>query len=105
VLNAAFPLGSGDLFGNIAWSWEDDMRGDWIPPSLSEQTITTIDQTDIVVGYQTDSWMLSGYVENVFDNNWSDGTFGEGFDGSPYSQFVFGPSRPRTAGVRASYRF
>ncbi|MEM1401963.1 MAG: TonB-dependent receptor [Pseudomonadota bacterium] len=105
VLNGSFPVGSGEIFGNIAWSWEDDMRGDWIPPSLSEQTINTIDQTDIVLGYQQDNWIISGYVENVFDNTWDDGTFGEGFDGSPYPQYVFGPARPRTAGVRASYSF
>ncbi len=105
VLNGNIPLGNGELFGNIAWSWEDDMRGDWIPPSLAEQIIPTIDQTDIIIGYQTDRWSISGYVENVFDNTWSDGTFGEGFDGSPYPQYVFGPARPRTAGVRASYSF
>ncbi|MEO0437575.1 MAG: TonB-dependent receptor [Pseudomonadota bacterium] len=107
VLNGSFPIGNqgGEIFGNIAWSWEDDIRGDWIPPRLSEQNISTIDQTDIVVGYQQDNWIISGYVENVFDNTWSDGTFGEGFDGSPYPQYVFGPARPRTAGVRASYSF
>ena len=105
VLNGRIPMGAGELFGNLAWSWEDDMRGDWIPPSLAEQTIRTIDQTDIIIGYQTDDWVVSGNVENVFDNTWSDGTFGEGFDGSPYPQYVFGPARPRTAGVRASYSF
>jgi iron complex outermembrane receptor protein len=107
VLNGSIPIGGrgGELFGNLAWSWEDTMRGDWIPPSLAEQTIRTIDQTDIVVGYQEDSWVVSGYVENIFDNTWEDGTFGEGFDGSPYPQYVFGPARPRTAGVRLSYSF
>ena len=105
VLNAVFPMGNGELFGNIAWSWEDDMRGDWIPPSLAEQTINTIDQTDIILGYQTQSWFVSGYVENVFDNTWDDGTFGEGFDATAYPQYVFGPARPRTAGVRLGYNF
>jgi outer membrane receptor protein involved in Fe transport len=64
-----------------------------------------LDQTDIVVGYQEENWMISGYVENVFNNSWEDGTFGEDFDGTPYPQYVFGPSRPRTAGIRASYSF
>ncbi|MEM1189332.1 MAG: TonB-dependent receptor [Pseudomonadota bacterium] len=107
VLNGAVPIGNrgGELFGNLAWSWEDDMRGDWIPPSLSEQTIRTIDQTDIVIGYEEENWVISGYVENVFDNTWEDGTFGEGFDLSPYPQYVFGPARPRTAGMRVSYSF
>lgn len=105
VLNGGFPMGEGELFGNIAWSWEDDMRGDWIPPRLAVQTINTLDQTDIVVGYRQDGWIISGYVENAFDNTWDDGTFGEGFDGTPYPQYVFGPARPRTAGIRASFSF
>ena len=57
------------------------------------------------VQVQADDPGTSGYVENAFDNVWSDGTFGESFDGSPYPQYVFGPSRPRTAGIRASYSF
>ncbi|MEQ8262746.1 TonB-dependent receptor [Pseudohaliea sp.] len=107
ILNGSFPVGSrgGELFGNLAYSWEDDAKGDWIPEELSKQTVRFLDQTDIVVGYQEENWMISGYVENVFNNSWEDGTFGEDFDGSPYPQYVFGPSRPRTAGVRASYSF
>ncbi len=105
VLNGGFQLGQGEVFGNLSWSWEDDARGDWIPTRLAEQRINFLDQTDIVIGYQTDNWVISGYVENVFNNIWEDGTFGEGFDLSPYPQYVFGPSRPRTAGVRGSYSF
>ena len=107
VLNGSFPVGSrgGELFGNIAYSWEDDAKGDWIPEDLSKQEVRFLDQTDIVVGYQEENWTISGYVENVFNNSWEDGTFGEAFDGTPYPQYVFGPSRPRTAGVRASYSF
>jgi len=47
-----------------------------------------------------------GYVENVFDNIWYDGAYAD--DPTPTSIFVqhtFGPSRPRTAGIRASYSF
>lgn len=107
VLNGNFPVGNrgGEIFGNLAWTWEDDARGDWIPENLSRQNIRFLDQTDLVIGYQQDNWMISGYVENVFDNSWEDGTFGEDFDLTPYPQYVFGPSRPRTAGIRASYSF
>ncbi len=107
VLNGSYPVGSkgGEVFGNLAWSWEDDTRGDWIPTNLSEQRINFLNQTDLVLGYRQDSWVVSGYVENLFDETWEDGTFGEGFDGSPYPQYVFGPARPRTMGVRASYSF
>ena len=107
VLNGRMPIGNrgGELFGNLSWSWEDDAKGDWIPESLSVQNIRFLDQTDIVIGYQEENWVISGYVENVFDNVWEDGTFGEDFAPSPYPQYVFGPARPRTAGVRASYSF
>ncbi len=107
VVNGFYPIGDagGELFGNISWTWEDDARGDWIPTSLSEQNIQFMNQTDIVLGYRQDNWVISGYVENVFDEEWDDGTLGEGFDGSPYPQYVFGVARPRTAGVRASYSF
>jgi len=107
VLNGAYPVGNngGELFGNLAWTWEDDARGDWIPTNLSEQRINFLNQTDLVLGYRQDNWVISGYVENLFDETWDDGTFGEGFEGGPYPQFVFGLARPRTMGVRASYSF
>ncbi|MEM8489770.1 MAG: TonB-dependent receptor [Pseudomonadota bacterium] len=105
VLNGSFPVGDGEVFGNLSWSWEDDARGDWIPEVLSNQNVRFLDQTDIVIGYQTDTWVVSGYIENLFDNDWEDGTFGEDFAPSPYPQYIFGPSRPRTAGLRASYSF
>lgn len=107
VLNGSFPIGNrgGEVFGNLAWTWEDDSKGDWLPESLAVQNIRFLDQTDIVIGYQEENWMISGYVENVFDNTWEDGTFGESFDATPYPQYVFGPARPRTAGIRASYSF
>jgi iron complex outermembrane receptor protein len=107
VLNGAFPLGEGELFGNIAWSWEEEARGDWIPEALNPTNVVTfLNQTDIVLGYQTDSWTISGYVENVFDENWDDGSFVEQLEGGPFfPQTRFGPSRPRTAGIRGSYNF
>jgi hypothetical protein len=43
---------------------------------------------------------------NVFDNIWYDGNYADDVDPvAIYSQQAFGPSRPRTAGVRFSYKF
>ncbi|MDX1405834.1 MAG: TonB-dependent receptor [Woeseiaceae bacterium] len=106
VLRTNFDAGSGEVFGNITWSWEDDFRGDWIPKSVAFQRIAALNQTDIVVGYRQDNWRISGYVENVFDGVWYDGNYAD--DPSPfyiYSQHAFGPSRPRTAGVRFGIDF
>jgi len=118
VLNASFPAGNGEIFGHLAWTWEDDYRGDWPDPSIIFQRIAAINQTDIVVGYRQDNWRVSAYVENVFDQLWYDGNYenddpvnrdadGDGIpDGvNPYTEHAFGPSRPRTAGVRFSYSF
>jgi iron complex outermembrane receptor protein len=106
VLNATYPVADGEAFGMIAWSWEDDYRGDWPDPGLIFQEIQALDQTDIQLGYRTDSWSVLGYVENVFDNVWYDGNYADDpTPGVPYAQQVFGPSRPRTAGIRASYSF
>ncbi|MEQ8515944.1 MAG: hypothetical protein RIC38_10105, partial [Chromatocurvus sp.] len=107
VLNGSIPVGSrgGEIFGNLSYTWEDDSKGDWLPEDLAVQKVRFLDQTDIVIGYQEQNWMFSGYVENVFNNTCSDRTFGEDFDLSPYPQYVFGPARPRTAGIRASYSF
>jgi outer membrane receptor protein involved in Fe transport len=66
-----------------------------------------LNQTDLLVGYREDNWKISGYVENLFDNVWYDGNYAN-VDPDPANIFVehtFGPSRPRTAGVRFSYEF
>ena len=106
VLNTSFPAGKGEVFGNVAWSWEDDYRGDWPDESVIFQRIAALNQTDIVVGYRTDNWRISAYVENVFDGIWYDGNYSDdpAFT-NIYSQHAFGPSRPQTAGVRFGYEF
>lgn len=111
VLDASFPLGrrGGEMFGLLAWSWEDDIRGDWPDDDLIFQKIKALEQTDLQLGYREDNWSVLGYVENVFDNVWYDGAYSdpdyEGDFANLFVQHTFGPSRPRTAGLRASYRF
>jgi iron complex outermembrane receptor protein len=107
VLNTSFPIGGGELFGNLSWSWEDDYRVDWLDESVIFQKLQALDQTDVVVGYRQDNWRVSAYVENVFDNVWYDGAYTND-DPDPiiiYAEHAFGPARPRTAGVRFSYEF
>lgn len=117
-VNARFPTGNGEIFGNLNWTWEDDYRGDWPDESVIFQRIAAINQTDIVVGYRQDEWSISAYVENVFDQLWYDGNYanddprnisvdenGDRDDINPYTEHAFGPSRPRTAGVRFNYEF
>ena len=105
VLNASFPAGDGEIYGNLAWTWEEDRRGDWPDPSIVFQNIAGINQTDILIGYRKDDWRVAAYVENVFDEVWYDANYEDSSPLDPYVQHAFGPSRPLTAGVRFSYRF
>ena len=106
VLNGSFAAGSGEVFGNVAWTWEEDYRGDWPDPSVIFQKIEALNQTDISIGYRQDNWRVNAYVENVFDNVWYDGNYSDDVDPVViFSQHTFGPSRPRTMGVRFGYRF
>ena len=106
VLRGNYPVGEGEAFGHLSWSWEDDYRGDWPNPSVIYQRIKALNQTDIVLGYRQDSWRVSAYVENVFDQIWYDGAYSDDpGQFNIYSQHTFGPSRPRTAGVRFGIDF
>lgn len=106
LVNASFPVRNGELFSNLSWTWEDDYRGDWPAPDLIFQRIKAVNQTDIAVGYRQDSWKVSAYVENVFDGIWYDGNYADGPEPFYiYAQHAFGPSRPRTVGVRFAYDF
>ena len=107
VLNANFPVGNGEFFGNLAWSWEDDYRGDWPDKGIIYQRIKALNQTDLSIGYRTDNWTVKGYVENLFDGVWYDGNYAND-DPDPiiiFAEHTFGPARPRTAGVRFSYNW
>ena len=105
VLNASFPAGNGEIFGNLAWTWEDDRRGDWPDPSIVFQNIPGINQTDLLVGYRKDNWRIAAYVENVFDSVWYDANYEDSDPEDPYVQHHFGPARPLTAGVRFGMSF
>jgi iron complex outermembrane receptor protein len=107
VLNANFDAGPGEIYGTLAWSWEDDFRGDWPDPSIIYQRIQAINNTDVMVGYRTDNWNLRAYVENVFDGVWYDGNYSNDDPDTViiYAEHAFGPARPRTAGVRFTYNF
>jgi len=105
ILNGAFPVGTGDVFGRLAWTWEDDRRVDWAPKSVLFQNVEGINQTDLALGYRTESWQVYGYVENLTDETWYDGAGDGGNPANPFTQFDFGPARPRTFGIRASLDF
>ena len=102
-----FPEWGRRVLRNVSWTWEEDHRGDWPDPSVIFQNIPGINEVNLVLGYRADNWRVSAYVENAFDNLSYDGNYSND-DPDPvyiYSEHVFGPSRPRTAGVRFGYDF
>lgn len=108
-----YPMGNGNLFGNLAWSWEDDRRTGWLPLTPESTTFPEgarmVDGWSIgqlIVGYQSNSnWTLSAYVENLTDEEYWDGGNTGGNPNNMYVQYDWGPGRPRTAGVRFGYTF
>ena len=104
VLNAHFPVGQGEIYGRVAWTWEEDTRVGWPDKNVIYQKLEAINQTDLAVGYRADKWDVGLYVENVFDNLWYDAAYETGDPDSPYVEHAFGPSRPRTVGMRFGYK-
>jgi iron complex outermembrane receptor protein len=109
VLDATVPVARGEVFGNLSASWEDDAPTDWEPftPETIDAGIRRIGsftEVQLVAGYRSEAgWSLALYGENLLDDEYFDQGGGISFDGSPYVQQSFGPSRPRTLGMRFSW--
>jgi iron complex outermembrane receptor protein len=105
MLKTSFPTANGEIFADLSWSWEEATRVDWADPSIVYQKLDLINQTDIAIGYRTENWRVSAYVENIFDEVWYDAAYPDDDPASPYVEHAFGPSRPLTAGVRFGYNW
>ena len=109
TLDAVMPFGSGELFGNLSASWEDDSPTDWEPfnpitVAAGQRSIGSFTEVQGLGGYRSDTgWALALYVENLLDDEYFDQGVGITLPGSPYAQFGFGPSRPRTVGMRFTW--
>ena len=108
-----YPIGNGSLFGNLAWSWEDERRSGWLPLTPESTTFPEgarmIDGWSIgqlIIGYRSQAnWSASVYVENLTDEEYWDGGNTGGNPNNMYVQYDWGPGRPRTTGVRFGYTF
>ncbi|WP_439107331.1 TonB-dependent receptor [Congregibacter sp.] len=109
TLDAVIPIGAGEIFGNLSASWEEDSVTDWEPfapetVAAGLREIGAYTEVQALGGYRSDTgWALALYVENLLDDEYFDQETGISFDGSPYVQFGFGPSRPRTVGMRFTW--
>jgi len=99
VLNGHYPMGDGELFGVVAYNFQDDQQGGFEPGSVN---IDSYGVLNISVGYRADWWTVSAYVENVTDEYYFDGG---GNGDEVYPEHRFGPSRPRMAGIKLGMNF
>ena len=100
VLNAHTDMWNGEVFATAELFWESAKGG-----GIENSPISRVDSfTDLTLraGYKADDWSIIGYVENVTDELYFDQ--GNNNDGIIPAHF-FGPSQPRTYGIRLSKSF
>ncbi len=113
IVNADFPIGTGSIFGNLAWNWQDERPAGWLPLTAESMTFPESQRMlegwslfDLTIGYRSRSdWSAAVYVENLTDETYALGGNSGGNIDDPYVQHNWGMGRPRTFGIRTSYRF
>ncbi len=109
ALDGSIPFGSGEVFGNLSASWEDDAPSDWVPSTAITRAAgwrETGEFTEVQAlgGFRSATgWALALYVENLLDDEYYDSGNGVTSASSPYVQSDISPSRPRTFGLRFTY--
>lgn len=99
-LNAHFPAGPGEIFAAADLFWESKKGGGIENSPVS--TLPGFAELGLKAGYRGDSWKVTAYVENVTNKIYYDqGNNNGGIIPAHY----FGPSRPRTFGIRLSKTF
>ncbi|MEJ2257343.1 MAG: TonB-dependent receptor [Woeseiaceae bacterium] len=101
VLKAEYPTANGRIVGNIEGFWEGERGGSY--SDLPWQKLDSFQEWALRVGYHSDAnWSLTGYVENLTDElNYAGLQYNEGIT----PEWLVGPNRPRTAGVRFGWYF
>ena len=94
--------GGNTIVVDGGYAWKDDVlslvgaRGDSL-------TLDSYGRAALNVGYVTDTWSITGYVDNLFDEEYIEWYFGARFIGLPAD--IAWPSKPRQAGIEFSLRY
>ncbi len=101
VLKADFPVANGRITGSLETFWESERSGSW--SDLSWQTLDTFQEWNFRISYESENrWGATAYVENLTDElNYAGLQYNSGIT----PEWLVGPNRPRTAGVRFRYYF
>ena len=101
VLKGHFPTANGAFVGNVEMFFESERGRGY--EDIDDTEIDAYQEWALRIGYESNNnWNLTAYVENLTDELTWDGSAVNEFIIPP---FYFGPSRPRTAGLRFGYYF
>ncbi|NNF40861.1 MAG: TonB-dependent receptor, partial [Woeseiaceae bacterium] len=101
LLKGHFPTANGSIVGNIEMFFETERGRGY--EDIDDSQIDGYEEWALRLGYESNNnWNLTAYVENLTDELTWDGAANNGGIIAP---FYFGPSRPRTAGLRFGYYF
>jgi iron complex outermembrane receptor protein len=101
VLTADYPFANGRVVANLEGFWESERSGSY--SDLPWQTLGTFKEINLRVRYASDNnWSVMGYVENLADElNYAGIQANSGIT----PDWLVGPNRGRTAGIRFGYYF
>ena len=99
LLKGNFPTANGAIVGNVEMFFESDRGRGY--EDIIDSDIDAYQEWALRLGYESNNnWNVTAYVENLTDEVTWDGAANNGGLVPP---FYFGPSRPRTAGLRFGY--
>ncbi|MEP1230414.1 MAG: TonB-dependent receptor [Litorimonas sp.] len=100
VFNAHTDMFGGEVFGSAEVFFESTKGGGI--ENLAASEVDAFADVTLRAGYRADDWSIIGYVENVGDEVY----FDQGNNnGGIIPAHLFGPSKPRTFGIRFSKSF
>jgi iron complex outermembrane receptor protein len=101
VLNAHYDVPQGEFFAAFEIFWESERGRGW--EDIEDSQLDAYEEMAVRVGYRANgNWTITGYVENLSDSLTYDGAAN---NGGIVPAFYFGPSRPRTFGVKLGFKF
>ncbi len=94
TLDVHYPFFSGEMFGALGYTFQTKQYGGWEPDS---QKLDGYNEFQLSAGWRGEVWSFTGYVDNLTDEYYYDGVSN---GDSVYPAHYFGPSRPRTVGLK-----
>ena len=106
----AYPLSNGDnLMFNAGYSWQSDVLS-FTGARAGSFTLPSYGRANIALGYNSDNWSLTGYVDNLL-NDFSETSAAntplnnQTIEGANVRRFRTNVLPPRSIGARFKYRF